>query len=746
MNPAVLLMIAGCSPAAAVLLIRRREARAWRSDLVAYRLRFREGIEPKAVAELFNGLTGLVAAHGDRGLGLRAVVFEVSATTAGIEHHLLVPKRLEQVALGQLRAALPNVSVTVEVIPVRQLDLAGELGISDRGRELRTDDPGAVTSSIIAALQPLADAEQLVVQWILAPVRSTRARRPLGEWLGFTQDATKTGDAERRKARREKHASPLYQVVGRLGASAPNPSRAAGLLHRATAALHSSNQPEVNLYRRHVPASSAARRLRDRTIPFGPFPLLLNAKELAGLVAFPIGSPALPGLQLGGSRQLPPPADVPSVGRILAMSNFPGVERLLALSVADSLMHLHVMGPTGVGKSTLLVNIIIQDIAAGHGVVVVDPKGDLVADVLDRLPRHRVDDVVVLDPVNDEGHPLGLNVLAGAADSPELVVERLVSVFHQLWRDSWGPRTDDILRAGLATLLLEPNMTLVELPLLLTDPGFRSRLVGRIDDPIGLQPFWGWFEGLSDAERSQAIGPVMNKLRAFLLRRHIRNVIGQPDGLDLDRVLADRLVLLVSLPKGTLGQDASALMGSLVVARLWQAAQRRAGIPVGDRHSVFAHIDEVQDYLNLPTSLADVLAQARGLGLGLTLSHQHLGQLTTEVRQAILNNARNRVLFQLRSADARVMSRELAPYLDARDLEGLGRFEVVLSLMAAGRIVSPATGTTLALPPTTGLADEARSRSRARFGRDRNEVERAMRARHGDRPGAGPVGHMRRRS
>ncbi|MDP9340537.1 MAG: type IV secretory system conjugative DNA transfer family protein [Actinomycetota bacterium] len=742
-EPVVILPITGIAVSASVLAALRHDARVWQRSLVCYRLRFQQGLEADAVVELFTGLSGLVAPRGRDRIGPRAVVFEVVGQANGIEHHLLIPKGLEGIALSQLRAALPNVAVLPVVTPGHQMGVAGELAISHRGRPLRTDDVGAVAASLLTALQPLRDGEQMALQWTLAPTRPERGRGWLAALIDGTANTSEEIDPEARRAAKAKHASPLYQAAGRLGVVAESPARAAELLHRLTAALHAANQPGVNLYRRRIPSSWAARRLRARTLPSGPYPCLLNARELAGLVAFPIGSRALPGLELGGSKQLPPPADLPTTGRVIAISNFPGIERTLAITIADSLVHLHVMAPTGAGKSALLLNLIRQDIAAGYCVIVVDPKGDLIADILRRLPAHRVGDVVVLDPL-DEERPVGLNVLAGAEDGPELVVERLVATFHQLWRDSWGPRTDDILRAGLTTLLHEPSMTLAELPLLLTDPHFRARLVGRLDDPVALEPFWGWYEGLSDAERAAAIGPVMNKLRAFLLRRRVRNVIGQPEGLDLDQVLADRLILLVPLPKGLLGEDAAALLGSLVVARLWQAVQRRAGLPAERRHPVFAHIDEVQDFLHLPTSLDDVLAQSRGLGLGLTLSHQHLGQLTTDVRLAVLNNARNRVLFALRSADARVMARELAPHIEARDLEGLGRFEVVVSLMADGRVVAPATGVTLPPPPETGMAEQALAQSRARFGRDRAEIERAMRARYGDRPGAGPVGRARR--
>jgi hypothetical protein len=368
---------------------------------------------------------------------------------------------------------------------------------------------------------------------------------------------------------------------------------------------------------------------------------------------------------------------------------------------------------------------------------------DLVTEVLARVPPERTGDVVVLDPA-DEQRPVGLNLLARPTESPELVVDQVVSIFHDLYRESWGPRTDDILRAALLTLVGVPGMTLAEVPLLLTDPGFRRPLVGRLDDPVALGPFWGWYEGLSEAERAQAIGPVMNKLRTFLLRRRLRNMLGQADPLfDFDRALAERGIVLVPLTKGLLGEEAAALLGSLVVTRLWQAVQARAALPVSDRPVTFAYIDEFQDYLHLPTGVEHMLAQARSLGLGLTLAHQHLGQLPATVREAVLANTRSRVIFQVAASDAQVLARELAPLVNAANLQGLGRYEVVAQLSAGGQVSTPVTGTTLPAPVPTGQARAARLRSRARFGVDRNEVEAAIQARHSGRSGGGTTGRRR---
>jgi hypothetical protein len=757
MNGFEALLLVGLLVILAVTVWRASSARQWQLDLETYRLTFPLGLQPVQVTAFFNGVAGIVGSRLQRLVLLRAVAIEMVASADGIEHRLRVPKAYAGTVLATLRATLPGVAATpLEAAERPRPTLVAAFAMKDRRRPLAVERSAEISTAILSALQPLAAGEEIAVQWVASPTGPARVigkpkppvrlPRHSGFW-GLYLSVLEAGinrnrfqDPQDLAAARAKQTSALFAATGRIGIVASDPRRARGLLRQVLAAHHMANAPGAHLFRRRLPSNWLTPAFAGCRLPVVHYPATLNAAELGALVAMPVGHVSLPGLRLGGCRPLAPASDIPSGGRVLGRATFPGAERPVALSVTDSLRHLHVIGPTGVGKSTMLTGLIQQDMAAGRGVIVLDPKGDLVADVLDRVPPSRIGDVVVLDPTDDE-RPVGLNLLAGAADDPELVVDQLVGTLHQLWAAFWGPRTDDILRAALLTLVHEPGMTLCEIPLLLTDPVFRRRVVGRLDDPIALEPFWGWFEGLSDAERAQAIGPVMNKLRSFLLRRRLRNVLGQADSpLDFDQVLAERKILLVPLAKGLLGEEAAALVGSLVVARLWQAVQRRAGVPAVDRPAAFAYIDEFQDYLHLPTDVADVLAQARGLGLGLTLAHQHLGQLPQGLRKAILANARSRVMFQMTADDARTFAKELAPHLAAADLQGLDAFQTVMTLSAGSRIAPPVTAATELPPPPTGMAAEARERSRQVYGADRVIVEAALRARHEGRRPAGSVG------
>lgn len=407
-------------------------------------------------------------------------------------------------------------------------------------------------------------------------------------------------------------------------------------------------------------------------------------------------------------------------------ATFPGKERTLAINATDSLRHTYVLGPSGVGKSTLLARGIEADITAGRAVVVIEPKSDLIREVLAHIPPDRLDDVVLIDPNDAEG-TVGLNPLSGAARNPELVADRLLAVFKGLYGASFGPRTTDIASAALHTLARVPNMSLAGLPLILTDARFRRRCLAHVDDPIALGPFWAAFENWSDAARAEAVAPLLNKVRPFLLRPQLRAVLGQsrPKFNILD-VFTKKRILLVDCSKGALGPETSALLASLVIAAVWGATLQRSTIPAERRHPVSVYLDEFQDFLRLPTDLGDALAQARGLGVGFTLANQYLHQLDPPMRSAVMANAQNKICFRLADEDARVMATK-GSGLDAEDFAALGAYECYAQLVADGTVQPWCS--TRSLPPEreTSDPDTVRSSSRTRYGRARVEVEAEIR-------------------
>jgi hypothetical protein len=588
---------------------------------------------------------------------------------------------------------------------------------------------------VLGQLAGLGDEEQALVQVVARPAttreqrrllaagRRIRAGQPASRLLRLlelalpgpprprtTLDPTVSPDV---RAVLEKASHPLYRCLIRLSVSAPNRQVARGRMHGLTGAF-AAYEGRVGLRRRRV--LGGGRKLGVRTL--GRRGYLLSIPELAALAHLP-AEQALPGLLRAGARSITPPPGLPTVGKPLGLtaSGAP-----IALAVADARYHLHLLGPTGVGKSTLIARLVLADLAAGRGAVVVDPKGDLVEEVLARIPDGVEQRVDLFDPLDPE--PPGLNVLEGA--DHDLVVDQLVGIFRRVYERFWGPRTDDILRAGLLTLLeTGSGATLADVPRLLTDAHWREQLLDELEDPVGLEPFWEWYDGMGEAVRAQTTGPVLNKLRAFLLRRPVRAIVGQQNStIDVARCLDTGRLLLVRVPKGTLGVDTSRLLGSFVVARVWQAALARAGQPEHSRPDCALYVDEVHNYLNLPTPLEEMLAEARGYRLSLCLAHQHLGQLPKEMREALAANARTKLYFQLSLQDSQTLGREVEPELAAHDLAHLPSYTAAVRLCHGGETGPAFTLATEPLPdPDPERADAVRADSRARNGTIRARVE-----------------------
>jgi hypothetical protein len=684
---------------------------------------------------------------------VRPVVVEVERSGGRYVWRLGLDERDASLIVRRLRALVPAMRIDRTERNVPDLDIGTELRLRSARRVMNTDIAGQAAAALLLSLSGIGHDESVVVQWIIGP---WLARSPVPSswdqaepgWPWRLLDDTPDLDTEATQAFRLKQREHVFGVVGRIAVRAASTSRRQQLMQRVFGSLQLVREPGVGFIRRLVPRSTVPKRLVECRVPVIEWPCTLNAAELAGVVAWPLGGPRLDGADYVAGRPLPAD-DATAVSpellsalastrlgdrrRPIADTTFPGQPKVMVLRPSDALQHLHVLGPTGSGKSHLLANLALADIAAGRSAVVIEPKGDLVTAILDRVPEHRRHDVIVMD-ASDLSAPVGLNPLAAARGGRrELVVDQMLSTLHGLWADSWGPRTHDILHVGLLTLAGQPGASLAALPQLFTDDTFRRRMVAEAlrRDPWALTSFWAWFDQLSAESRAQVLAPVMNKLRTFLLRPTLRAILGQAEPrFELRDVFTERRVLLVNLAKGSIGPEASSLLGSTLVAQLWQITLERARLDPERRHPVMVSIDEFQDYLHLPTDVADVLAQARGLGVGLTLAHQHLGQLTTDVREAVLANARSRVVFRLPFRDARVIA-EGHPELTPDDVASLDRYEVYAALMGNGTLHSFASGRTRDLPPSLGSSGSIRLASRRRWAVPAAETDERLRSMFG---------------
>ncbi|MEU8264841.1 DUF87 domain-containing protein [Micromonospora sp. NPDC048999] len=444
-------------------------------------------------------------------------------------------------------------------------------------------------------------------------------------------------------------------------------------------------------------ATIAGRRLRRG--------FLATVPELAAMAALPQDL-AVPGLDRARAKAMPAPVQIPSGGRgvkVLGRSQIGGYS--VGLNVVDARQHMHVIGKTGVGKSTLLLNMIVGDIKAGRGTVVIDPRGDLITDILDRVPASLAKRIVLIDP--DQPNPGQFNPLEDTND-PHLAVDNLVGIFAKIFARQWGPRMDDTLRVACLTLMRHAEPTLSLVPPLLSDRTFRGRYTVGLDDPDGLAGFWTWYDSINENFRGQVIAPVLARLRQFLLRDFVKSVIGNSTSSFKMGDILNGGVLLCRLPKGQLGEETSRILGSLIVARVWQAAIARAAIPEDQRKDACLYIDEAHNFLTLPGSVDDMLAEARGYRLGMVLAHQDLAQLPKETAAAMSANARSKIVFNIDPTDAREMSRHTKPELDDHDLGHLDVYTAAARLLVGNREMAAFTFTTNPPTPIVGEATALR--------------------------------------
>jgi Helicase HerA, central domain len=723
-------------------------------------------VEPGAADALWGNLAGLLRQR--RPLDPRPhVSFELQWSSRGVTVGLWVPgtiaphlveRAVEAAWPGartSLRAATPPLPVAAGV-----REVGGELRLAGGPwQPLRTDHFVDPLRALLGAAGELAGGETAVVQVLARPAGGRRLARadrvartlagaatPPATLVGGLLDLLTPGSGRtprrpvgatealrmtQARAALAKLGGPCWEVRVRYGVAGPaRPDRRGRLRARAHAlsaafAVHTGRN---RLARRRLLRPAHTLSIR----PLGRADLLTTG-ELASLAHLPIDA-AVPGLARAGARPVPPPPDLPDAGKILGDSEL-GTPRPVMLAPADACQHVHLLGATGSGKSTLIGNLALQDLHAGRGVVVIDPKGDLVSDLLERLPERAVSRLVLLDP-DERAAPPTLNPLEG--EDPDLAVDHLVGILHRIWIAHWGPRIDDVLRASCLTLLRRPGATLADIPRLLSDPVFRQPYLQGLEDPVGLGGFWAWYQQQSPAAQAQLVGPIMTRLRAFLLRSFVRDVVGAAiSSFDMAAVL-DGGVLLARLPKGLLGDDTARLLGSFVVARVWQAATARARTGQRLRQPASLYVDECQNFLTLPYRFEELLPEARGYGLALHLAHQHLGQLPPELHHALSANARTKVYFSCSPEDARALERHLHPHLGAYDLAHLGAYQAAVRLLSDGSELPACTIRTRPAPAAIpGRADAAQAAARARFGRTRQQRRQQRLAREyatGDDP------------
>lgn len=428
-----------------------------------------------------------------------------------------------------------------------------------------------------------------------------------------------------------------------------------------------------------------------------------------------------------------PDKDVVYFGR----TDFRGADKLFGIRRIDRRQHVYVIGKTGTGKSAMLQNMIVQDIVNGEGLCVVDPHGELVEAIMERIPAERMKDVIYFNPADTDYH-LGFNVLE--LPDPKykhLVASGLMGIFTKIWANVWSARMEYIMNNAILALLETPGTTLLGITRILVDKDYRQKIIANVTDPV-VKAFWiHEYEAWQDKFRNEAIAPIQNKVGQFLSTALVRNVVGQSKStIDIFDIMNTGKIFLVNVSKGRIGEDNSSLLGAMLITKIQLSAMERVRIPENERVDFYLYVDEFQNFAT--DSFAGVLSEARKYRLNLILAHQYIGQLitdaaankSTKIRDAIFGNVGTMIIFRVGAADAEFLEPEFEPEFVILDIVNLPNYHIYLKLMVSGVTSRPFSAKTL--PPFNmkdGAMDvnEIIEYSRKRYARPREIVEDEIR-------------------
>jgi CxxC-x17-CxxC domain-containing protein len=409
---------------------------------------------------------------------------------------------------------------------------------------------------------------------------------------------------------------------------------------------------------------------------------------------------------------------------MFAETNFRNQNRRFGIKTDDRRRHFYVLGKTGMGKTTLLENMVISDILAGHGVGIIDPHGDFAEKILNFIPSERVNDVVYFNPA-DFDYPIGFNILESVDEQHKhLVAAGLMGVFKKIWPDVWSARMEHILNNCILSLLDFPGSTLLGVNRILTDKEYRKRVVSKIKDPV-VKSFWTEeYARWEDRFRNEAIAPIQNKVGQFLSASVIRNIVAQVKStIHVRQIMDEGKIFIMNLAKGRIGEDSSRILGGMLITKLQLAAMERVDVLEADRRDFYLYVDEFQNFAT--QSFANILSEARKYHLNLIIAHQYIEQLDEEyVRPAVFGNVGTIVTFRVGGKDAEFLEQEFTPQFVIEDMVSLGKYDVYLKLMINGVASAPFSARTL--PPIgnpTGNGEKVIRVSRERYAQPRKDIE-----------------------
>jgi len=371
----------------------------------------------------------------------------------------------------------------------------------------------------------------------------------------------------------------------------------------------------------------------------------------------------------------------------IGYTNFRNKHQLFGIRLQDRFSHIYALGKTGTGKTTLLLNMAIDDVYKGYGVCLIEPHGDACLKLLQNIPEHRKKDIIYFDATN-LAQPTGFNPLHGVPpEQRHLVASNIVLAFKKIWLDNWGPRLEYILHYCILTLLEYPTATLLDIKPLLLDKAFRNIVLHFVENDSILSFWYSEFEGYTNSFRNEAIAPILNKAGMFNVNATLKGIVEQQEGISVQEIMDSGKILICNLSKGIIGENISQILGSLLTTSIQTAALRRASLATQDREPFMVFIDECHSFIT--SSFITMLSEVRKYKVGLFLTHQYLEQLPGDVSNSIMGNVGTTICFRLGATDAQIMGEEFYPTITRDDFVNLPQFNIYLKLLIDGTTSRP---------------------------------------------------------
>lgn len=543
-----------------------------------------------------------------------------------------------------------------------------------------------------------------------------------------------SGESTVAKAIEEKSTKLGYAVKIRVAYIGSDPAIAKSRIQALAGAFKQFNTTNLNGFA-NTPTHTGPDFLRDYQARLFADPgYIFNIEELASVYHLPHGSVETPSIVWSRIKTGEPPANLPVEGgeddsdiSFFGVSNFRHQHTRFGIKRRDRGRHLYIIGQTGTGKSFLSQVLTLSDIYHNEGFAIIDPHGDFAADMLKFIPPERLDDVVYFNPV-DRDFPMAFNPLE--VSDPiykNSIASEMVGVLKRMFEAvSWGPRLEYILRYTILALLDYPDSTMLGITRMLTDKGFRKKVIAEIQDPV-VRAFWvNEFASWNEKFASEAVAPVLNKVGAFTANPLVRNLIGQPKStINLRQIMDEGKILIVNLSRGQIGEDNAAILGALMVTKIQLAAMSRADMPLDQRRPFYLYVDEFQNFAT--DSFATILSEARKYGLNLTIAHQYIGQMNDVVKEAVFGNVGSMISFRVGADDATFLTKYFEPTFEASDLLGLNNQNILVTMSIDGEKSIPFSARTMTFPkPTNDLTPQIVESSRRRYAKPKAEVEAAI--------------------